>query len=87
LSFLKSLDTCNIERKHYLGENFTAEELASVDQTLYIGAIKFEELLVPAPLTLPKPEAAEFAMTELANEVYRKYQKSVQRLLHEPSGP
>ena len=85
-SFLKGLDTCSLERKHFLGDNFTAEELASVDQTLYIGPIKFEELQVPAPLTLPKPEAAEFAMTELANEVYRKYQKNVQRLLNEPSG-
>ncbi len=57
LGFLKSLDIGDLERKHFLGENFTAEELASVDQKLYIGAIKFEELRVPAPLTLPKPEA------------------------------
>jgi hypothetical protein len=81
LSFLKSLDSVALERKHFLGENFTAEELASVDQTLYIGTIHFEDFRIPAPLTLPKPEAVEFRMTELANDVYRKYQKSVQRLL------
>jgi hypothetical protein len=81
LSFLKSLDTCTLERKHFLGENFTAEELASVDQTLYIGLIKFEELQIPAPLLLPKPEQVEAPMTELAYEVYRKYQKHVRRLL------
>jgi hypothetical protein len=81
LSFLKGLDTGSLEKKHFLGENFTAEELASVDQTLYIGPIRFETLQVPAPLPLPKPEAVEFSLTELANEVYRKYQKSVQRLL------
>jgi hypothetical protein len=81
LSFLKSLDTSALERKHFLGENFTAEELASVDQTLYIKTMNFEDLQVPAPLTLPKPETVEFPMGELANEVYRKYQKHVQHLL------
>ena len=81
LSFLRGLDTGALERKHFLGENFTPEELASVDQTLYIRAINFEDLQVPAPLPLPSPEAVDFAMAELANEVYQKYQKHVQRLL------
>jgi hypothetical protein len=81
LSFLKSLDTGSVERKHFLGENFTPEELASVDQTLYIRTINFEDLQVPAPLPLPDPETVAFPMGELANEVYRKYQEHVQRLL------
>jgi hypothetical protein len=81
LSFLKGLDTGSLEKKHFLGENFTPEELASVDQTLYIRAIRFEDLQVPAPLPLPRPEAVEFSLTELANEVYGKYQRYVQRLL------
>jgi hypothetical protein len=81
LSFLKSLDTCTLERTHFLGGNFTAEELASVDQKLYIGLIKFEELQVPVPLLLPKPEQVEAPMTELAHEVYGKFQKHVRRLL------
>ena len=82
LSFLKSLDTSTLERKHFLGGNFTAEELASVDQKLYIGLIKFEELQVPVPLLLSKPEQVEAPITELAHEVYGKYQKYVRRLLH-----
>jgi hypothetical protein len=81
LSFLKSLDTSTIERKQFLGGNFTAEELASVDQKLYIGPIRFESLQVPAPLILPRLESVESSLTELANEVYRKYQKHVQRFL------
>lgn len=81
LSFLKSLDTCTLERKQFLGGNFTAEELASVDQKLYIGLIKFEELQVPVPLLLSKPEQVEAPMTELAHEVYGKYQRHVRRLL------
>jgi hypothetical protein len=81
LAFLKNLDTCALERKHFLGENFTSEELASVDQTLFIKTINFEDLNVPVPLPLPKPEFLEHPMAELANEVYQKYQKHVQRLL------
>jgi hypothetical protein len=81
LSFLKSLDTCTIERKQFLGGNFSAEELTSVDQKLYIGPIRFEDLQVPTPLILPKLGSLEFSLTELANEVYRKYQKQVQRFL------
>jgi hypothetical protein len=81
LSFLKSLDTCTLERKQVLGENFTAEEMASVDQKLYIGLISFEDLQVPLPLPLLTPELAEASMTELVHEVYRKYQKQVRRLL------
>jgi hypothetical protein len=81
LSFLRSLDTATLEKQQFLGENFTAEELASVDRKLYIGPIKFDELELPAPLSLPKPEYAESPLTELALEVYRKYQKHVQRLL------
>jgi hypothetical protein len=82
LSFLKSLDTGALERKHFLGENFTAEEITSVDQKLYIGLLKFEALQVPVPLPLPAPDQVEPPMTELVQEVYRKYQQSVKRLLN-----
>jgi hypothetical protein len=81
LSFLKSLDTGTLERKQFLGENFTAEEMASVDLKLYIGPIKFEDFEIPVPLSLPKPESVEFPMAELASQVYQKYQKYVQSLL------
>jgi hypothetical protein len=81
LSFLKSLDTVTLERKQFLGGNFTADELASVDQKLYIPQIKFEDLCVPAPLALPKPESIESSLQELAHEVYRKYEDRVQCLL------
>lgn len=81
LSFLKGLDTSTLERKQFLGENFSADEIASVDQKLFIGLIKFEELEVPAPLPLPPPDQADPPIAELVLEVYGKYQKFVKRLL------
>jgi hypothetical protein len=81
MSFLKSLDTGTLERKQFLGGNFSADELASVDKKLHIGPIKFEDLQIPVPLILPKLESIESSLTELANEVYGKYQRNVQRFL------
>jgi hypothetical protein len=81
ISFLKSLDTCTLERKRFLGENFTPEELASVDRKLYLHPIAFESLDLPAPLSLPTYEVMEEPIGEFALEIYRKHQSSVKRLL------
>lgn len=81
LAFLRNLDTMELERKHFLGENFTADELSSLDQKLYIKQINFEGLNVPAPLDLPKMERLEPALADLAAEVYRRHQRNVRGLM------
>jgi hypothetical protein len=81
LNFLKSMDTGELERKQYLGENFTADEMASIDQKLYLPPIMFERFGIPEPLSLPRPEAIENALGDLAGEVYRKYEAYVRSLL------
>lgn len=81
LNFLKSLDTTQLERKQFLGENFTADEMASIDQKLYLPPIVFERLEVPEPLTLPHPDAIESGLGDLAAAVYRKYEAYVRSLL------
>ena len=81
LNFLKSLDHTALERKHYLGENFTAEELTSVDQKLYLHPISFEKLDIPSPLSLPTPETIENALSDLANEIYHRYQRHIKGIM------
>jgi len=81
INFLKSLDTVTLERKIYLGENFTAQELASVDQKLHINPISFDKLEVPHPLPLKKPELLEEPLSELAVSVYKRFQSDVKRIL------
>lgn len=81
LNFLKSLDLQTIERKQYLGQNFTPEELASVDQKLYIRPLSFEQLAIPLPLRLPRPEIAERYLSDLANEVYQKHSRQLKQLM------
>lgn len=81
LNFLKSMDTSELERKQYLGGNFTADEMASIDQKLYLPPIMFERFGIPEPLSLPSPEAIESAFGDLAGEVFRKYEAYVRNLL------
>lgn len=81
LSFLKNLDSSALERKQFLGENFTAEELASVDQKLYLHHVAIEKLNLPAPLALPRREVAEYALNELAGEIYRIHQGQVKQIM------
>lgn len=81
LSFLRGLDTQTLERKQFLGENFTPEELASVDQKLYIKPISFQALNVPAPMPLRAPGSLEKTLIDLSDEVYRKSEEQVKKLM------
>ncbi|MGA7876148.1 MAG: hypothetical protein WCA08_10830, partial [Desulfoferrobacter sp.] len=81
INFLKSLDTVTLERKIFLGENFTAAELASVDQKLQINLISFEIFNVPSPLALSKPERMEEPLGDLAVRVYRQFQTDIKRIM------
>lgn len=81
LNFLKSLDTVTLERKVFLGENFTSEEMSSIDQKLHVNPVPFEKLNVPQPIELPKLERIEEPLGELAVNVYRKFQTDVKRIM------
>ncbi len=81
LRFLRSLDTQALERKHFLGENFTAEEMASLDVKLQIRTIDFDKQEIPAPLFLPSPPSIEHRLVSLASEIYGKHQNEVRRIV------
>jgi hypothetical protein len=81
LGFLRSLDVCQLERKQFMGENFTAEELASIDQKLFIPSIDFLKLDVPSPVQLPRPDAMEEKLSTLAADIFSKYQTEARVLM------
>ncbi len=81
LQFLRSLDTQALERKHFLGENFTAEELSSLDTKLQINTLDFQKLEIPPPLSLPFSPSVEQKLAELAAETFRKHEREVKELL------
>jgi hypothetical protein len=81
LSFLRSLDTAALERKYLMGENFTAEEMASIDRKLYIPLVNSEKLDIPRPLKLPKEDAVEHGLSALADEIYHRYETKARWLM------
>lgn len=81
MNFLRNLDTRAVERRHFLGENFTAQERASLDQQLAIRTIAFEQLNAPPPLELPRPDLLEEKLSSLASLIFSKYQSQVKKIL------
>ncbi len=81
MQFLRSLDTQALERKHFLGENFTAEEMASLDTKLQINTLDFQKMDVPPPLPLPPLPSVEQRLAELAAETFRKHEREVRDLM------
>jgi hypothetical protein len=81
LSFLKSLDSCAVEKSHFLGGNFTPEELASVDEKLRFRAPTMEALEPLLPLTLPEPSHMERTLRRLADSVFDQYRGDVKKLM------
>ncbi|WP_448382412.1 hypothetical protein [Desulfosoma sp.] len=81
LNFLKSLDVCGLEHKHFLGSNFTAEEIMSVEKKLYIHPMKVDRFNLPPPLDLPAPALIQDDLGRLAEDVFRKHHNQIKRLL------
>jgi hypothetical protein len=70
LNFLKDLDVEGIERKHFLGDNFTPEEIGSIETSLRFKPIRMEQFKLISPPRLPKPNAIQRQLNALADSVY-----------------
>ena len=81
LNFLRNLDMQGIERKKILGDNFTAKEMAELDNNLYIRPVSMEILNVPAPLDIPEPDSIRGKLSDLAEEIFQRYGEEVKKIL------
>jgi hypothetical protein len=70
LSFLKGMDIEGLEKKHFLGDNFTPEELASVEKSLRFKSIRPEQFKLLCPVILPKPNTVQRQLADLASCVH-----------------
>ncbi|MCX7823761.1 MAG: hypothetical protein N2260_10025 [Syntrophobacterales bacterium] len=73
IQFLKSMDVVELERKKFLGGNFSPEELTSIDKAMYFKPAKIERWNPPSPFDLPSHELIERQLDHLASEVYTRY--------------
>ncbi len=70
LNFLRDMDVEGIQRKHFLGDNFTPEEIGSIETSLRFKPIRMEQFkLIPSP-SLAKLNAIQKQLNALADSVY-----------------
>jgi hypothetical protein len=81
LSFLKSLEPGATEKAHFLGGNFSAYELTSIEQKLRYRPISMYDLSVVAPLSLPVPDHVGRILEDLADEVFELHRGEVKKLI------
>ena len=70
LNFLRDMDVEGITRKHFLGDNFTPEEIGSIETSLRFKPIRIEQFKLIPPPSLPKITAIQRQLNALAASVY-----------------
>lgn len=81
LSFLRSLDTCTVEKTQLLGENYSSQELSSIDGKLRFHVPSLQALGILQPLLLPEPHVVEHSLQEIAEDIYEHCRKDVRFLM------
>jgi hypothetical protein len=70
INFLKDMDVETLQRKHFLGDNFTPEEMASVEKSLQFKSISIRQENLILPVALPPYGAISSELRALADQVY-----------------
>lgn len=70
LNFLRDMDVEGIQRKRFLGDNFTPEEIGSIETSLRFKPIRMEQFKLIPPPSLPKLNAIQKQLNALADSVY-----------------
>jgi hypothetical protein len=70
INFFKDMDVEAIQRKHFLGDNFTPEEIASVEKTLRFKPVSTQQCDLMPPLVLPALDTISGELRALADRAY-----------------
>jgi len=81
IRFLKEIDVEGIERKHFLGENFTPEEMGSIEKSLSFKSLRMAAFQLLEPLKIPPLKAVEKGLNALADCVYGQCRNDIKRLI------
>jgi len=81
ISFLKSMDVGETVKKHFMGENFTPEELGAVEKSLHFKPVRIEQFNLIQPLQLPDPDTVRKELGALANSIYTKCSNKTKELI------
>ena len=83
LRFLREMDVVALERKHYLGYNYTAEEMNAVDMTLRFKPVRIEQFGLTPPVTLPEPKSVQQNLNDLADRIYSECRPEIKSMMND----
>ncbi|MFV9690712.1 MAG: hypothetical protein ACNY01_07065 [Desulfobacteria bacterium] len=83
IGFLKSMDTELLVKKHFLGDNFSPEEIGSVDQGLAFKRPRIEQFQLTPPPEIPSMDTVAGPLTALASAVYDAHTDKIKRALRQ----
>ncbi|MBU4419811.1 MAG: hypothetical protein KKH84_02265 [Proteobacteria bacterium] len=81
LNFLKNMDVEEITKKHFMGDNFAPEEIASIEKTMRFKPVSIKQFNLIPPSDLPDPDDIHDRMGSLANSVYGRYSENMKTLI------
>jgi hypothetical protein len=70
INFLKDMDVETLQRKHFLGDNFTPEEMTTVEKSLRFKSVSVQHGNLIPPVTLPPLNTISSELRALADQVY-----------------
>jgi hypothetical protein len=70
MAYLKNMDIEAVEKKHYLGDNFSPDEIGSLDMRLRFKPARIERFDLLPPVALPQLRTVEKPLAALADCVY-----------------
>ena len=81
MSFLKSMDIKGLEKKYFLGDNFTPDEITSLETTLHFKPVRMAQFKLVFPTVLPNPQILQKQLSKLADSIYTKYRVRIKHFI------
>jgi hypothetical protein len=81
LNFLKDTDLEFVEKKRWLGDNFTPAEMGSIEASLSFKPIRMEQFKLDPPPNLPEPKSIQKQLNDLAGCVYGQCGERIKTLV------
>jgi hypothetical protein len=81
LNFLRDMDADFVEKKRWLGDNFSPDEIASIEENLSFKPIRIERFKLDPPPLLPEPKTISRKLNTLADCVYGQCGERVKKLI------
>ena len=75
------MDVVGLNRKHFLGDNFTAKEMGAVDKNLRFKPVRMETFNLITPMELPPPEEIRKPLNDLADCVFGQCKTGLKKIM------